>query len=135
MGETSPDRDGPSLAGCALAIVIGPAIVAGEALAFAALTGRPVDLSAEGGVLLFEMLIVAAPFLLLSLAGTSDKLPWLVAFALTFALWGYFLFDGVRYQWSGDTSGANIGLGLIMLVSPLFITGAAMAVYAWRRRR
>jgi hypothetical protein len=109
-------------------------VVAGEALGFSALTGRPLDLAAERGVLLFQVAIVAAPFLLLALAGTRDKLPWLVAFALTLALWGYLLFDGVRYHWSGDTSGANIGLGLILLVSPLVIAGAAMAAYAWRRR-
>ena len=134
MGEISPDQDGPSLGGCALAVLIGPAIVGGDALAFSALTGRPLSLSAESGVLLFQVLLVAAPFLILSLAGTRDRLPWLTALVLTLALWGYSLFDGVRYQWSGDASGANIGLGLVMLVSPLFIAGAALAVHAWRRR-
>jgi hypothetical protein len=85
-------------------------------------------------VLLFQAGVVAAPFLLLSLVGTRDKIPWLVAALLTLGFWGYLLFDGVRYHWTGDTSGANIGLGLIMLVSPLLISGAAMGIHAWRRK-
>lgn len=135
MPDASPDEDGPNAAGCALALAAGPAVVAAQALAFTWLTGRPLDLGEEWGVLLFQAGMVAGPFLLLSLAGTRDKLPWLVAAFLTLALWGWVLFDGVRYQWSGDKSGANIGLGLIMLVSPFVITGVAMGLYAWRRAR
>lgn len=137
MGDVSPDGggDGPGLGGCALALAIGPAVVIGEALAFSALTDRPLDWAPAGEVRLVQIAIVAAPFLLLSLAGTRDRLPWLVALALTLALWGYSLFDSVRYQWSGDRSGANIGLGLIMLASPWVIAAVSMGLYAWRRRR
>ena len=135
MPGASPDDDGPGLAGCALALVVGPAVVAAHVLAFTWLTGRRLDLAEESGMLLFKAGMVAAPFLLLSLAGTRDKIPWLVAALLTLAFWGYVLFEGVRYQWTGDTSGANIGLGLIMLVSPFLIGGAAMGIYAWRRER
>jgi hypothetical protein len=135
MPEASPDEGGPNPPGCALALAAGPAVVAAQALAFAWLTGRPLDLDQEWGVLLVQVAIVAAPFLLLSLAGTRDKLPWLAAAFLTLALWGWVLFDGVRYQWSGDKSGANIGLGLIMLASPFVITGASMGLYAWRQKR
>lgn len=129
------EDEGPGLAGCAAAPAIGVAVVAGQALLFTGLTGRPLELGASWGVFLFQVLLVAAPFLLLALIGTRRKSPWLVALALTLALWGYYLFDGVSYQLSGDASGANIGLGLILLASPLFIAGAALAAHAWSRRR
>jgi hypothetical protein len=134
MSDAPPDEDGPSLGGCAFAVAVGPAVVAGVTLAFAALTGRRPDLAAEGGVFLIQALMVAAPFLLLSLKGTRDRLPWLVALGLTLAAWGYYLFEGVRYQWSGDRSGVDMGVALGMLVSPLLIAGAAYGIYALRRK-
>jgi hypothetical protein len=58
-----------------------------------------------------------------------------VAFTkLAFALWSYYLFDGVRYQWSGDRSGAKIGLGLVLLASPLLISIACIAAHLVGRR-
>jgi hypothetical protein len=127
---SAPKDAGPM--GCLAALAIGVLIVAAETCAFSLLTGMPLDFADEWGVLLFQMLIVAAPFAFLALAGIGDKLPWLVGLGLTLALWGYVLFDGVSYQWHPDGSGANIGLGLFMLASPLFITVACFGVRAWQ---
>jgi len=115
------------------ALGIGAGGVAFTKLGFAGLTGRPLNFSFT--VDLLQMVIVAIPFLVLAMGGVRARLPWLTGLALTAALWGYFLFEGVRYQWSGDTSGANIGLGVIMLASPLLISFACIAAYVIERRR
>lgn len=107
----------------------------GTDLAFSLLTGSPLDLADEWAGFLFQMLIAAAPFAFLALAGIGDRLPWLVGLGLTLALWGYALFDDVSHQWHPDGSGANIGLGLVMLASPLFIAGACFGACAWQLRR
>ena len=109
--------------------------IAAESGLFSLLTGRPLNLAEEWGVFLVQMLIVAAPFGLLAILGIASRLPWLVGLALTISLWGYVLFEGVSYQWHPDGSGANIGLGLFMLVSPVFIAGICLGAHAWLRRR
>jgi len=124
-----------SPAGCALAIAISVLIVGGAVLAFSLLTGRQLDLEEESGVLLFQVLLVAAPFLLLALAGVRRRAPWLTGLALTLAFWSYYVFEGVSYQRHPDGSGANIGLGLLMMASPVFITAAIVAVHVWHRSR
>ena len=136
MAATPPvDEEAPNALGCSIALLIGPVVAFGTALLHSILIRRPFDWGAEAYVLSFEALMVAAPFLLIAMTGTRYKLAWLTAFTLTFAFWGYLLFDGVRYHWSGDTSGADIGLGLIMLASPIVITAATMGIYAWERSR
>jgi|GEM_PF-2531712 len=135
MAAPPPASPEPNPIGCLGAIAIGVLVVAGEAGAFSLLTGRPLNLSDQAGVFLFQMLSVAAPFGLLALAGARRALPWLAGLALTLALWGYALVEGVRYQRHPDGTGADIGLGLIMLASPLVIAAAALAAHAWQRRR
>jgi hypothetical protein len=125
---------GPSGSGCLAGALIGFAIVAGGYIAFALLTGRWVDLGEEGIVLLAQMLIAAAPFLMLGAAGVRTLLPWAVGLALTLWLWGSYFWEGVSYQRHPGGTGADIGLGLIMLVSPLAIGAAALATHAIERR-
>lgn len=134
MRRAPPDAEGPSFTGCVVALAIGAAMVAAHVVLFSALTGRPVHDPDEDGPRIAQILIAAAPFALLALAGARRLLPWLTALALTLALWGWVVFEGVRYQWNPDGSGANIGLGLIMIVSPLFIGGTALAVHLCQRR-
>lgn len=115
------------------ALGIGVGVVVATKLAFAGLTGRPLTFSF--GVDLVQMVMVAIPFLMLAMGRVRARLPWLTGLALTAAFWGYYLYEGVRYQWSGDTSGANIGLGLILLASPVLISFACIATYLLERRR
>lgn len=116
-----------------LALGIGIGVVAFTNLALSGLTGRPLNFSF--GVDLFQLVIVAIPFLVLAMGGVRARLPWLTGLALTAMLWGYYLYDGVRYHWSGDASGANVGLGLLLLASPLVISIACIAAYLLERRR
>lgn len=80
------------------------------------------------------MLFAGGPFGLLALAGVRNKVPWIVGLAMTAALWGYYFFDGIRYHFSGDRSGANIGLGLLMIVSPIIISAACFVTDRIQRR-
>ena len=128
--ETPPpasDDERPSAAGCAAALAIGLLVVAAVNAALSLSDGRPLDLRGDWGFYLIEMLLVAIPFGLLALTGIRTLLPWLVGLALTLALWGYFVFDGVTGQ-----PGANFGLGLVIILSPLIITFACLAAYGWQ---
>jgi hypothetical protein len=86
--------------------------------------GRAPDLSEEGGFLLLYVLMVSAPFLLLTATGVTAKLPWAVGCALTALFWGYLFLDVVLIN---RGNGANIGLGLLGLVWPLIVAGGAFA--------
>jgi len=77
-------------------------------------------------VLLFQVLIASTPFLLLALVESEEKTPWLLGISLTILLWSYYVFDGVSRR--GDGTGANIGLGLIMLASPIWISLPCMVI-------
>lgn len=69
---------------------------------------------------------ISFPFLTLAILGFSSKLPWVTGIVLTIALWGYSLFDAIS-NWDTDR-GANIGLGLILLLSPGIITVICLVV-------
>ncbi len=89
--------------------------------------GRPFDLRGDWGFYLVELLLVAIPFGLLAITGIRTLLPWLVGLALTLALWGYFVFDMAT-----GPPGANFGLGLIIILSPIIITFACLGAYGWQ---
>ena len=120
--------------GCALAVAIGIGVVFAVNVGPALITGRGLNLADEWWVFLFQMLIAGSPFGLLALAGIWNRAPWIVGIAMTTAFWGYLFFDGLRYHFSGDTSGANIGLGLFMIVSPVIISAACLITHEARRQ-
>jgi hypothetical protein len=115
------------------ALAIGVLTIGTVTSSFSLLTGRPLNLAEEWFNFLVQMGIVAAPFALMALAGIGNKWPWLAGLGLTLALWGYYLFEGVSYQWHPDGSGVNIGLAMIMLLSPIPITATCLGVWAWQR--
>ncbi len=134
MNNPPPPAKSRRVNGCALALGIGVFTIVAVHAAFSLATGAPLNLGEEWGIFLSQMLLVAAPFGLLALAEVRDGVAWLVGGAFTATLWGYYLFDGIRYQLSDEISGANIGLGLMLLVSPVFISVACLATAAFRRR-
>jgi hypothetical protein len=122
-------------AGCVLAIILGFITVA----VFYALSsmvfgpprgGIPAE---EWPVLLMQVLIAGSPFGVLALKGVRAKLPWLVALVLTVCFWGA-LFYSVWLAAQNQT-GANIGMGWLMLASPLFIAGGALILAEIARSR
>jgi len=134
MATPPPAQHGLGPIGCLFGPAIGLLTVTASSLSFSLLTGRPLNLHEEWGVFLFQMLLVAAPFGMLALMDVGRWLPWLVGLALTLAFWGYYLFEGLSYQWHPDGSGANIGLGLLLLVSPFIVGIACLGANAWQRR-
>jgi hypothetical protein len=132
--KTSPVSETPTAGGCGLAVFIGLLTIVIVSGCFSLVTGRPLNLREEWGVFLFQALIVAIPFGLLALSGVRDRIPWLVGLALTTAFWGYYLFDGIRYQLGGDKSGVNFGLAFLMLASPAVISAACLVAAKARHR-
>jgi hypothetical protein len=128
--DEPPADEAKTLLGCFLALAIGPIVAGGKAIAFSLLTGRSV-----GGPIVLESILVSVPFIAIALTGTLRKAPWLVGLALTLALWGYVLYEGVSHHWYPDGSGADIfGLALVELASTLLITAICLGVY-WLQRR
>jgi hypothetical protein len=114
------------------AVIIGISVVAVDELAFTALTGRPLTFASD--VEPVAATIAAIPYLILASMGARRALPWIVGLTLTLSLWGYKLYSGVSYQWNPDGTGANIGLGILMLFSPIFISPVVVAVHLAQRR-
>jgi len=135
MNQSDPARGQQSKLGCLLAPAIGIAVVMAGTGAFSLMTAQSLRIGEEWPIYLVQMLLVAAPFGLLALAGAKGKAPWLAGLTMTVVFWSYYFYDGIRYQQSGDTSGANIGLGVLMLLSPILIGGACGVVAMATRRR
>ncbi|MGZ8336794.1 MAG: hypothetical protein ACXWU1_09050 [Allosphingosinicella sp.] len=109
------------------ALAIGVLVVTATA-GIAAVAGRPIglgELNEALPVFAFQAFMVALPFLVLAMAGITARAAWLTGLALTVALWGYSLIDALVL--ATPERGANIGLGLIMLVSPVLISIACVA--------
>lgn len=121
--------------GCGSALAIGALTIAIVSVTFSLSTGSPLNLQEEFGVFLCRMLMVAAPFGVLSLSGVYDRLPWAVGLGLTAAFWGYYLFEGVIYQLSDATSGVNFGLAFLLMLSPVIISAACLGTAKMSRNR
>ena len=86
----------------------------------------PLDFKNEWAVFLFQCIIIFLPFFLISAAGVSTLLSWTVGLVLTLSLWGYALADALLRRGTG--TGANIGLGLMVIASPVVISVVCLAV-------
>jgi hypothetical protein len=79
-----------------------------------------------------QLAAASLPYLTLAACGVSARRAWITALCLTAAFWGYYFWSIARYQGGG----ADIGLGILMLFSPIPITGGSMfALVAFAERR
>ena len=73
-----------------------------------------------------QVLLASFPYLVLAICGIAARRPWIAALCLTTAFWGYYLWDITHYEGGG----ANIGLGILMMFSPVPIIGASLLALA-----
>jgi hypothetical protein len=78
----------------------------------------------------FHVVIVAVPFVMLTLYGVHAWQAWLAGTAITAIVSGYFLYQGLTYRGGG----ADLFLGLVILVSPLVVLGGALLAHSWARK-
>lgn len=126
MGRSAVQPFAKSTLGCLIAILIGIGTVALVNLDMI-LEGDGSDFREEWAVLLTQVIMVAAPFAVLAIMPNSGRAAWLTAAALTALFWTLPVLDQVVRKGGG---GANIGLGLFMLMSPLLVLGGAFAAKA-----
>ncbi|MBY8336570.1 hypothetical protein KYN89_05880 [Alteriqipengyuania sp. NZ-12B] len=117
------------LAAIAFAIAFSLATVLGALTIARSATLRYSELADEKWPLLFNVVWVAFPFLVFTIAGIERRTPWLFALVSTLGAWGTFAVSA--RNGSGD---ANIGIGLLMLVSPFAITALALLIDRIRAR-
>lgn len=87
---------------------------------------------AELPIALFWGALLATPFAYLALENSRSRFPWLVACGLTACFWGALIFSAIVS--ARDETGANVGMALIMLVSPVVITYAAWRAVRFTKR-
>jgi hypothetical protein len=124
-------RLGGIASGCLIALLIGLGTVA-LTNADSILAGGAGPLGEIWPILTFHVLLVALPFIVLSIVPRAGRASWLTACILTAIVWTLPSVDQLVRKGEG---GANIGLGIFMLISPLLILGGAMATRAAARRR
>lgn len=109
-----------------VAVLIAVGVVGGHGALYSAFTGQP---WAVANLDLVNVGIAATPFIVLALLAVRHVLTWLMAPTLTILLWGWFLYITVSYHGHPDGSGANIGAGAIMTLSPFLIAIVVAAVH------
>lgn len=129
MNNISPPRMSV-LAGQVLALIVPAVVVGGAILVVLDKARGPVDLSEEWGVFAIQWLLVGAPFALLAVLRARTR-AWVTGVAVTLVFWSVYVADA--YLNTGG--GANIGMGLIMLASPLFVAAAALMAGRNKRQR
>ena len=82
--------------------------------------------------ILVQFILAASPFYFLARTGVHSRAAWLTAITLTLIFWTA-LFVSVLVSLR-DRTGVNIGMGWIMLLSPLLIGGGARLAAQLTRR-
>ncbi|MEG8039855.1 hypothetical protein QP166_11080 [Sphingomonas sp. LR60] len=111
-----------AVVGLIAALVIGFAVVATCNTVWAATRGVSV-LRLWDDASPFQILIAGSPYAVLAVFGISARRPWLVGLCLTAAFWGYYLWKITTFDGIG---GANIGLGILMMFSPILIIAGSL---------
>ncbi|MGH6617585.1 hypothetical protein [Sphingomonas sp.] len=101
--------------------VIGLAVVTICNVTWALARGLPISTLWDAATPV-QVLLAAFPYIVLALLGIRTRRSWVVGLVLTTAFWGFYLFTTLQ-SYGG---GANIGLGLLMMLSPLVILAASL---------
>ena len=110
------------LKACLLALAIAVVTVFGAWTSICLPFGRPI---AEGGEdwlgLLIDTLVVALPFLVLALLGERSRSLWGLGLAVTFLLWGWFVYEAIYYRLQGSSVLAHMGFDVILFFYPFLL--------------
>jgi len=116
--------------GLILALGVGTGVVTVSNTIWALSRSLPI-LALWGGDTVFQILIASAALILLALLGAAQQLgkrarrTWIVGICLTVAFWAFYTY-GITRPYEGG--GADIGLYLLMMISPLLIVAASLLV-------
>jgi hypothetical protein len=129
--ESTPSYLKRATTGALAALAIGFVIIGTCNAGWAISRGVPIKPPWDSASLpLF--LFASAPYLILAFSGVNDRRPWTVGLCLTAAFWGFYLFQITRPYEGG---GADIGLGLLMIFSPVpIIVGCLIATATLKKR-
>lgn len=116
-----------------LALAIGGGTVLAATLATAIPFGLPVVEGGDWGGFLLGMLIVALPFVALALLAERSRALWGSALAVTFLLWGYYVFEAVRYRLHGSSVLAHMGFDVLLFSYPFLLATILAAVSLARK--
>jgi len=87
-------------------------------------TGRAERIFEEPGILIFNALFAAAPFIVIGLVMAArrsvTRALWVGAF-LTLCLWAVYAWSGWSYHVNEKGGGANIGLFMIIMIWPFAV--------------
>ena len=113
-----------------LAITIGIVMIGIYVAVRSIATSTAPELPGTAPVPFYEVGFISLPFLILAAVGVTNKASWVTGIVLTAAFWTLFLYG------TNTSEGANIGLGLLLIVSPALIAIVCLIVarYAESRR-
>jgi hypothetical protein len=110
------------LKACLLAVAIAVVTVFGAWTAILIPFGRPLaEGSGDWSGLLVETLVVALPFLALALLEERSRGLWGSGLAITFLLWGYFVYEAISYAREGSSVLAHMGFDVVLFYYPFLL--------------
>lgn len=128
--RTMPNSFARRLAlGLAVSLAIGLAVVTMCNTVWSVTRGAPI-MTRWGEQSPVHVVLAGLPYFILAICGIRARNAWIAAPSLTAGFWGYYLWDIAHYAGVG----ANIGIGILMIFSPIAVTaGALLAWYLSRR--
>lgn len=116
--------------GLILSLAIGLVVVGLCNTVWAAVTGAPIaTMWRENSAI--QIALAGLPYFVLAVCGINAQRAWVAALSVTAAFWGYYLWDIIHYTGVG----ANIGIGILMMVSPVAVTASGLLAWSIGRNR
>lgn len=122
-----------------LAFAVGPVIVLVGNAATDLMIGRVPFVNGTVGsidapdVAILHLAFTSIPLIVLALVGSHSPVLWATATLTTACFWTYFVWQTWQDSLTGFEGGANIGLGLLMLGSPLVVVAVVGVVALFQR--
>jgi ABC-type amino acid transport system permease subunit len=109
-----------------LGLLVGPLIMVIFYFVVFLIKPYPGDPFDEIPFLVLHVAWVSLPFVVLVIGRIREWVTWIVGIVLTIILYSFALVDAILR--SGKHEGANIGLGLLIIISPILISAVCFAI-------